>query len=252
MSILPPAALSRFIWSCRIRLVFVFAVLCCVGCGSSVKQCGRFEFTSSVDQNSTGVAGLFQLDFYHEPSKCASPCTCEKIWFIQILRPIDVNTGEIIQPHPAQQDRMVKDADPAMNGWAVDRIERRKFGYYGMKDDGTLDAPLKSGESMEFGSSTSPARMHDTIARGQLWKGKTVLVQGITIAVCIDETSACKYHVLGMDHWDMNFYDDGRVDAPQHHAAADWETFAAFLAIYEWNNHLGNERVALPFLHFPS
>ena len=83
-----------------------FATSCSTIPNPPLGDCGRFGFTPSTDTNSTGQAALFNLIYTHVPKNC--PINCGNYWFVQALRPLDIDTGEYIQPHDAQQDRMVK------------------------------------------------------------------------------------------------------------------------------------------------
>ena len=72
------------------------------------------------------------------------------------MRIIDRDTGEFLAPTSQQQARIVTGQPEATsNGWAVDRIDGRVWGYYARNNDGTFASYLTPG------SSTSPAILGD-------------------------------------------------------------------------------------------
>jgi hypothetical protein len=220
-----------------------------LGCHDpGIRQCGTFRFAGSTDQNNTGQAGLFQEYFTYDSSKCG--CSCNKIWFVQMLRPMDVNGGAIIQPNGTQQTRMVKSSDKAMNGWAIDRPEHFQLGFYHLDDNGHIIQTNAPGEEFRFGDASTDAAMHDVVSRGpgSQWWGRSMLVQGVTAAVCMD--SGCGWRVLGMEEWIVNFNSDNTVSIPTAHEALAWEQTALILAVQYWNEHLADGRKELPAFVF--
>jgi hypothetical protein len=90
--------------------------------------------------NATGQAALFELTFTHDDKNC--PISCFNYWFVQVIRPFDLDSGKIIQPYGAQQDRTVtSQSDDYFNGWAVDREMGRRLGWHGVTDDFRFDPP---------------------------------------------------------------------------------------------------------------
>jgi len=211
----------------------------------SFRSCGTFTFDGRVIHDTQdparAVGAAFKETFTFDPAKCG--CSCNQVWFVQILRPKDVQTGEIIQPHAAQQGRMVIDpAHPELNGWAVDRLDGVKFGYYAMNDDGSVTEPS---HTSRFGSATVSAVMQDQVGPGRSgpFTGRTMMVQGVTAAVCMD--GDCKGRILGLEEWIVNFH-DGTIDPATAHEGYKWEAEAVSAAIQQWNEHLDGRRVALP------
>lgn len=218
-------------------------------------DCGRFGFTSSTDTNRTGQAALFELTYTHVPKNC--PINCGNYWFVQALRPVDIDTGEYIQPHDTQQDRIVKGQSDYFNGWAIDRTPDRRLGWYHVTDDFKLEpASGLPGEVFQLGQGSSSAMMHDTLARGDRWAGKRMQIVGITVAVGLDPGTACQNKILGVQKWTVAFgHDDATqkdtVAAPILLPSGQLEVQAFQLAVDEWNNHLDDGRVRLPWAAGP-
>ncbi len=215
-------------------------------------NCGTFSFEPTTDTNVTGQAALFELTFTHRPQSC--PIRCGNYWFVQVLHPMDMDSGKYIQPFGTQQDRTVTgQVDESFNGWAVDRREGRRLGWYGVTDDFKLEAPSGiPGEVFQMGLGATPAKMHDTLARGTQWASKRMMIVGITAAVGLDPGTACENKILGIQKWLVVF---GRDEATQKDTVAvpttlpsgQREVQAFLLAVDEWNRHLDDGRVHLPW-----
>jgi hypothetical protein len=237
----------------RTIVMSVFTILLgsCSSCRMAPPNpsCGKFtDFRGSTDANRTGQAALFQLYFSYAAAGC--PCQCGKYWFVQAIRPLDLDTGGFIHPNDTQQDRMVTgQTDEFFNGWAVDRLEGRKLGYYAVNDDFTLPPPVILGEVNRFGSGTTSAALHDTLARGDR-RSKAIQIVGLTVAVCVDSASPCTAKILGIEKWMVVFGGDGTVTAPQELPADTKDAEAFRLAVQAWNDHL-DDRIALPSFSFP-
>jgi len=232
-------------------LVLLFASS---GCTTSTPSptCGFFNFSPKTDKDQNGnVAAQFKLDFTFHPSQCNSTCSCDKVWFVQILRVLDLdNPSSIMQTSDEQQARMVQSTDLSLKGWAVDRIAGSKFGYYHMNSSGGLDQdPF---DLWQFGYVDTPAIMHDSVQPGANWRWgsnvKRVQYQGIAAAVCIDGGS-CQAHVLGMKQWVTN-YDrtTNTIDPPTAYDTFTWAQGALTAAVSAWNNQGGHD--ALPTFTF--
>src|SRR5206468_3706033 len=116
------------------------------GCGPATVPCGTFTFTG----NSIANGGInCQVSFAFNTASCgAAACTCNTIAYVQIVRIIDRDTGNYLQPFSEQANRMVTgNATVAFNGWAVDRLAGRIWGYYGRNNDGTFAGTLTTGSN---------------------------------------------------------------------------------------------------------
>ena len=245
----------------RVCLLFVVsfstsASTCSTIPNPALADCGRFGFTPSTDTNPTGQAALFELTYTHAPKNC--PINCGTYWFVQALRPLDNDTGEYIHPHDTQQDRMVKgQSDDYFNGWAIDRKADRRLGWYGVTDDFKFEPPSGVlGEVFQMGLGSRAAMMHDTLARGNRWAGKRMQILGITVAVGLDPGTACENKILGIQKWMVVFgHDDANqkdtVATPTLLTSGQREVQAFQLAVDEWNNHLDDGRVRLPWADGP-
>src|SRR5215472_5848941 len=118
------------------RLLLMFVVLCLMpGCGPKTTPCGVFTFNGAPSGN-RGI-NLTQ-SFQFGPAPCTATCNCNTIAYVQIIRVIDRDTGAFLAPGPEQQARIVTgQADATQNGWAVDRLEGRIWGFYGRNNDGS-------------------------------------------------------------------------------------------------------------------
>src|SRR5205085_12433012 len=101
--------------SCGVAAV---VALLTIGCGPATTPCGTFTFSGTPHENH-GITN--SVSFAFDPSLCKAPaCTCNTICYIQIIRIINLDTGEYMQPFSEQADRMVTgDSDATQNGWAV-------------------------------------------------------------------------------------------------------------------------------------
>jgi hypothetical protein len=215
-------------------------------------KCGTFTFDPKTDSNLTGQAALFELTFTHVANNC--PISCGSYWFVQVIRPLDLDSGEFIQPHRTQQERTVTgQRDAYLNGWAVDRRMGRRLGWYGVTDDFRFEPPSGvQGEVFQMGFGSMPAKMHDTLARGSLWAGKRMQIAGITVAVGLDPGTPCENKILGIQEWMVVFgHDDSRqldtVATPTLLPSGQRELQPFLLAVDAWNKHLDDGRVRLPW-----
>ena len=126
--------------------VLIVASLVCIVLACSpipnppLADCGTFSFDPKTDENPTGQAALFELTFTHNPTNC--PIRCGNYWFVQALRPYDLDAGTFIQPYSTQQSRTVKgQSDEYFNGWALDRKHGRLLGWYGVTNSFQFDPP---------------------------------------------------------------------------------------------------------------
>ena len=241
----------------RVRVLYAIlfaatAIACATIPNPPLADCGRFGFTPSTDTNSTGQAALFELTYTHVPRNC--PISCGNYWFVQALRPLNTDTGEFLQPYDTQQDRMVKgQTDEYFNGWAIDRRKDRRLGWYGVTDDFKFEPPSGiPGEVFQIGNASVPAMMHDTLARGDRWAGKRMQIIGITIVAGLDPGTPCENKILGVQKWMVVFsYDEATkkntVAMPTLLDSGQRDVQAFLLAVDEWNKHLNDGRVRLPW-----
>jgi hypothetical protein len=193
------------------------------GCGTPTQPCGTFNFTGTP----TTAPGEYITDvFTFSPSLCGANCSTNTIVYIQIVRVIDMDTGEYLAPGPQQQARIVTgQSTPAYNGWSVDRLEGHNWGYYGRNNDGTFDSALIPG------SSSSPATLIDTPGG---WPVDTWF-DAVDIPVCIDPKSSCVNDLLGDYYWLYTENSSGVTGTPFSEVGVTWMQTAGNLAIAKWN-----------------
>jgi hypothetical protein len=142
------------------------------------------------------------------------------------VRIIDLDTGNFVSPGPQQQARTVTgQTNPAYNGWAVDRLEGKKWGYYGRNDDGSFASSLTPGGNL------SPAILRDFPS---LWPDNTWF-DAVDVPISIDTKSDCANNGLGYDYWLFIVNTGGSVGDPFNEIARDWHRDAVDLAVANWN-----------------
>jgi len=193
-------------------------------CGPATAPCGNFTFTGSPITNG-GID--CQVSFSFNTATCgAAACTCNTIAYVQIVRIIDRDTGNFLQPHSEQTNRMVLgNATTAFNGWAVDRLFGRVWGYYGRNNDGTFASTLTTG------SNTSAAILRDTPSG---WAVNNWF-DAVSVPVCIAAGSSCVDRLLGYEYWLFIVDPDGSGSDPFSEIGREWHRDAFNLAVAQWN-----------------
>lgn len=211
----------------KLLLAFVASAALLSGCGTPIKPCGTFTFTGTPDSpNTSGGIGLSD-SFAFSPSTCGSNCVANTIAYIQIVRIIDRDTGEFLAPSSQQQARIVTGQSSAtLNGWAVDRLDDRIWGYYGRYNDGTFASTLSPG------SSTTPAILYDGPGG---WPDSSWF-DAVDVPVCIDPQSACTDKFLGYEYWLYIVGAGGSASTPFSETGVDWNATAVDLSVAQWNS----------------
>ncbi len=206
----------------HLTVVALIAVLS--ACGPATVPCGTFTFTGSPIANG-GID--CEVSFSFSPVACgAAACQCNTIAYIQIVRIIDRDTGNYLQPFAEQSNRMVTgNATVAFNGWAVDRLQGRVWGYYGRNNDGTFAGTLTPG------SNTTAAVLRDT---PQGW-GVNNWFDAVSVPVCIDAGAPCVNRLAGYEYWLFVVGQDGAGSDPFSEIGREWHRDAFNLAVAEWN-----------------
>ena len=111
-----------------LAVVAAVTALLVTSCGPATTPCGTFDFTGSP-HTSRGIN--VSLDFDFNPASCSAPaCTCNTVAWVQIVRIIDLQTGNYLSPNSDQTNRLVTGrSDAWLNGWAVDRISGLTAAY---------------------------------------------------------------------------------------------------------------------------
>lgn len=194
------------------------------GCGPATVPCGTFSFSGAPHDN-RGIDMMLNFDF--NPAPCNSNCNCDTVAYVQIVRIIDLDTGNYLSPNSEQTNRIVTGrAEPTLNGWAVDRLAGRIWGYYGRNNDGSFASTLTPG------SNTADAILRDTPSG---WPDNSWF-DAVSVPVCIQDGSACENQLLGYYYWMFFVGNDGVVTDPLHKIAVEWHRDAFDEAVIEWNN----------------
>lgn len=210
--------------ACQHTLLLANIVLFAVGCGSPTHPCGAFTFNGSPN----GDRGENITDsFAFNPSQCHSNCTANTIAYLQIVRIVDLQTGEFLAPSSQQQARIVTGQSEAVyNGWAIDRLDGRVWGYYGRNNDGSFASTLTPG------SNSSPAVLFDSPSG---WPDDSWF-DAVDVPVCIDARSACANNLLGYYYWLFVVNRGGSTSSPFSEVGVDWNQTAVDLAVAKWNS----------------
>lgn len=194
------------------------------GCGPKTVPCGTFSFTGAP-HTSRGIN--MALDFDFNPATCDSTCDCNTVVYIQIVRIIDVNTGNFLSPNSEQTNRIVRNnTSTALNGWAVDRLAGRVWGYYGRNNDGTFAGTLIPG------SNSTNATLRDMPSG---WPDRS-LFDAVSVPICIHTDATCVNQLLGYYYWLFAVGKNGVVSNPLNIIAVEWHRDAVDQAVIEWNN----------------
>jgi len=211
---------SKVVWTRHVWAISILSLA--AGCGPATVPCGGFSFTS--EPYTRGIDMTLSFDF--APSACDASCSCNTVVYIQIVRVIDLATGEYLAPGEEQAARIVTGSPtPGLNGWAVDRLEGRAWGYYGRYDDGSF------AETLTPGSNTADAILRDMPSG---WPDRTWL-DFLSVPVCIAAGSSCVNQLVGYYYWLFLVGTNGVPTDPLHKVAVEWHRDAFDEAIDEWN-----------------
>jgi hypothetical protein len=200
------------------------SLLLAISCGTPTTPCGTFAFTGTALPQGGGAT--INIGFNFGPSPCASTCNCNTICYVQVVRAIDRSTGAVLAPNSDQAARTVVDPlHPTLNGWAVDRLSERNWGYYGRNNDGTFAGTLTPGSN----SSTATLRDQPAGWRADDW------LDFVSVPVCIDNSSPCVSSLLGYEYWLIVVGPDGHNGDPFYEAGVDWNKDAFDAAVQMWN-----------------
>jgi len=194
------------------------------GCGPATVPCGTFSFTGAP-HSKRGIDMTLNFDF--NPATCGVTCNCNTVAYVQIVRIIDLETGNFLSPNSEQTNRIVTGrAVTALNGWAVDRLAGRVWGYYGRNNNGTFAGTLTPG------SNTTDAILRDTPSG---WPNNSWF-DAVSVPVCIQANATCANQLLGFYYWQFIVDNNGAASDPLNIIAVEWHRDAVDQAVIEWNN----------------
>lgn len=177
----------------KILASLVLLAVLAIACGTPTLPCGTFSFTGAPHAN-RGVN--VSVTFNFNAATCgAAACNCNTICYIQIVRIIDRDTGNFLAPSTEQQNRIVTTGTPTQNGWAVDRIDNRTWGYYARFNSGTFDTYLTTG------SNTTPAILNDGPGVGPTTAGSMQSVFPSVSMPQLRATTAWRVITTGSSSW---------------------------------------------------
>lgn len=206
----------------KVTITFIVLALLAVACGTPTLPCGTFTYTGTPDGHYLNVT----VNFNFNPATCGATCNCNTICYVQIVRVLDVNTGNYLAPGPEQQARIVTGKSPTENGWSVDRLEGRVWGYYGRYNDGSFAGTLTTG------SNTSPAILRD----GPGGFPASTWMDFVSVPVCIDTNASCNNRLLGYYYWFFILDSAGNATNPFDEIGVTWMQTSFTSAVAEWNN----------------
>lgn len=208
----------------RFGLVGIAALLI-TSCGPATVPCGSFSFTGAPHTN-RGIT--MSLDFDFDPATCSAPaCTCNTVAWVQIVRIVDLSNGNFLSPNSQQTNRMVTGRPQSfLNGWAIDRLSGRVWGYYGRNNDGSFASYVTTG------SNATTAVLGDTPSG---WPDRSWF-DAVSVPVCIDASAGCVNQLTGFYYWLFTVAVGGTVGAPFDKIAVEWHRDAVDESVTEWNN----------------
>lgn len=215
--------------NCRAAVVVLALLLVSpivAACGTPTQPCGAFAFTGTPHSNQ-GIN--MTLDFTFNPATCSgtgSP-NATTVAFVQIVRIIDQTDGSFLAPSTEQFNRIVTgNANTALNGWTIDRLTDRVWGFYGRNNDGTFASTVTTG------SSSSTATEFD---RPSGWPNQSWF-DAVTVPVCLAGNTACQDRLVGYYYWLFIVDTSGVVGNPVNEIGVDWNRDAVDVSVVEWNN----------------
>lgn len=181
----------------RLSVLFL-CVSILVGC-ETLQPCGDFEFTGTEFDTAASNGVDMDVAFDFEPTDCGCNCTCDEIPYVQIVRTWSFEDAQPLYPSTEKAQRATT------NGWYIDRIAGRIWGYYGRNDDGTFASYLTPG------SNTVDAVLRDSPRRPQMDPWLDIWWQAVSVPVCIDSGAPCENRLLGYYFWSWLVDDAGTV-----------------------------------------
>jgi hypothetical protein len=188
-----------------------------------VPPCGDLTFTGTEVDGSSSNGIDMNVSFDFDPAECGSNCTCNLVAYVQIVRTVDLEDFNYLYPSSEKADRATAD------GWYIDRLANRIWGYYGRNDDGSFASTL------DPGSDTDPAILFDSPRRPESEPWLHIWWEAVSVPVCIDPDSACANRLAGAYFWSWIVDAAGVVTGIVKGTAWDPLPAAFDAAVAEWN-----------------
>lgn len=210
----------RFPWH-----YFLFASIISSCAENCTKPCGTFTYNHlQIDDQASSNGIEMTLDFDFNPSDCGAACACNRVCYIQIVRAVNQEDGSYLYASSEKEERATAE------GWYIDRVPGKIWGYYGRNDDGSF------GGNLTPGTDATNAQLYDFPRRSEVepWIGFTW--SAVSVPACIENAaSTCNNKLLGFYAWNWIVEDDGSVVAPLNWNAAKGLKDQVDLAVSEWN-----------------
>ena len=182
---------SSSLW--KMILISLFFSSCTEQC---TEPCGEFNFLDIHVIDSENIGGAvyngweMTVEFDFNTADCGEDCACNKVAWVQILRAIDQSDGTYLYINEE------KEARATTEGWHIDRLQGKEWGYYGRNDNGSFAT------SVTTGSTTTTASLYDRPRRSDSEPYLGFIWMAVTVPVCIDNVgSACNNNLLGYYEW---------------------------------------------------
>jgi len=204
-------------------LLFVPCILSLPSC-TKIDPCGTFAFTGTPNDGASSNGISMNVSFSFDPSLCGSTCSPTKIAYIQMVRTYNIPDGTYSYISEEHQARAIAD------GWYVDRLTGRKWGYYGRNDDGSFASNLIPGNN------ATPAVLFDGPSRPDAMR--EIWWQAVSGSVSIDGgANSCNNNFLGYYFWSWLVDAGGAVTAGYIIDAVAWESLQLTMdnAVAAWN-----------------
>lgn len=209
---------------------FLARVLPVVMCGlslaacTSIHPCGTFVFTGNANDGAASNGITMNLSFDFDPAACDSTCTTNTVAYIQMVRTYNVEDGTYSYISEEHEARAIA------NGWYIDRLTGRIWGYYGRNNNGTWASNLTPGNN------TTNAVLFDAPSRSD--SARNIWWQAVSAPVSIDGgANSCNNNFLGYYYWSWFVDDAGHLTDEDIIESVAWENLHIALddAVAAWN-----------------
>lgn len=205
-----------------IALLIVAAVLLLPAC-DPIDPCGTFDFQGTISDGADSNGLDMSVAFDFDPAACGPSDACDLVAYVQIVRTVDMEDFIFLYPSSEKEDRATAD------GWYIDRVANKIWGYYGRNDDGTF------GSNLDPGSDTSDATLFDFPNRTEAEPWLDIFWQAVSVPVCLDEGSTYANNLLGYYFWSWLVDESGTAAGPLDFLAPEGRHEDVDEAVAEWN-----------------
>jgi hypothetical protein len=154
-----------------------------------VPPCGDFTFTGTKVDSPTENGIDMNVSFNFDPSRCGANCAGSVVAYVQMVRTVDLEDFNYIYPSSEKAGRATDD------GWYIDRLENRIWGYYGRNNDGSFASTL------DLGSDSEPAILFDAPRRAESEPWINIWWEAISVPVCLNTGATCANQLTGAYFW---------------------------------------------------